>query len=222
MRVPVRSETEAFRLAIAGALAVGVAILIGWLSEAIVGVAAFAVFLVLGAIAYLRAGNPDRRTPLRTAAHAAHPHGSSTGTRHVLVIANQPLSGTALRDQILGDGHRHVEVDVLAPVLTSRVRYGVSDIDHGLEEARERLERSLEWASKEGLVARGEVGDPSASSAIEDELRDFGADEVIVVTHPRAQETWQERDQLERLNRELDVPVTQIVHAGSGAAGDHG
>ena len=28
---------------------------------------------------------------------------------------------------------------------------------------------------------------------------------------PAARETWQERDQLDRLKRELDVPVTQIV-----------
>jgi hypothetical protein len=54
--------------------------------------------------------------------------------------------------------------------------------------------------------------------AIEDELRDFGADEVIVVTHSRDRETWQERGELERLREELDVPVTHVVADGRGDA----
>jgi hypothetical protein len=77
----------------------------------------------------------------------------------------------------------------------------VTDIDRELNEARERLECCLAWARANGLDARGEVGDVSATTAIEDELRDFGADEVIVVTHPRDRETWQERGELERLRR---------------------
>jgi hypothetical protein len=55
------------------------------------------------------------------------------------------------------------------------------------------------------------VGDPSPTTALEDELRTFGANEVIVVTHPRDRETWQERGELARLRRELDVPVTHVV-----------
>ena len=217
MRTPIRSELEAFRLVIAGALVVGAAVLIGSLTEAVVGAAVFALALALGVIVYLRAANPDRRTPLRRAVHEPHPHGASPGTRHVLVIANEALSGSALRERILGEDPKHVEVDVLVPVLTSRLHYGVSDIDRELERARARLQCSLEWAREQGIVARGEVGDPSATSAIEDELRDFGADEVIVVTHPRGQETWQEHEELDRLRRELDVPVTRIVAGGNDA-----
>ena len=73
------------------------------------------------------------------------------------------------------------------------------------------MERSLVWAREHGVIARGEVGDPNPTTAIEDELRGFGADEVIVVTHPSEQETWQERGELERLRRELEVPVTHVV-----------
>jgi metallophosphoesterase superfamily enzyme len=55
------------------------------------------------------------------------------------------------------------------------------------------------------------VGDPSPTTALAYELRTFGANEVIVVTHPRDRETWQERGELARLRRELDVPVTHFV-----------
>jgi hypothetical protein len=91
---------------------------------------------------------------------------------------------------------------------------GVTDIDRELDEARERLRRSLAWARAHRIHARGEVGSTSPVVAIEDELRAFGADEVIVVTHPRERETWQERDELERLRGELDVPITHVVIDG--------
>jgi hypothetical protein len=214
--MPIRSERDAFRLTAAGAVLVGVTVLIGWLTEAMVGVAVFLLALVLAGIAYLRATNPDRRVPLREAAAEAHPHGALPGKRHVLVIANEALSGGALQERIRGEDHEQVEIDVLAPVLTSHLHHGVSDIDRELADARARLERSLAWAREQGIVARGEVGDPSVTTAIEDELRDFGADEVIVVTHPRERETWQEHGELERLRRELDVPVTHVVVSNGG------
>ena len=106
-----------------------------------------------------------------------------------------------LRDRIARVDDDGIEVDVLAPVLTSHLHYAVSDIDNELAEARTRLERSLAWAQKYGIAAHGEVGDPSPNTAIEDQLRDFGADEVIVVTHPREREAWQEHGELERLRR---------------------
>jgi hypothetical protein len=218
MRMPIRSERDAFRVTIAAAVTIGVALLIGWLITPIVGVALLVLVLILAGIAYLRAANPDRRLPLRQAAAEVHPHGAVPGKRHVLVIANEELSGDELHELILGEDHNDVEIDVLAPVLTSHLHYGVSDIDRELEQARARLERSLAWARAHGIIARGEVGDPNATTAIEDELRDFGADEVIIVTHPRERETWQEHGELQHLRHELKVPLTHIS-VGDAAAG---
>jgi hypothetical protein len=217
MRTPIRSERDAFRLSLAGAVVIGAAVLIGWLTEAALGAAVFSLAVVLAAIAYVRAATADRRTPLHEAAHETHPHGASPGKRHVLVIANEALSGGELRERIVGPDDERIEVDILAPVLTSHLHYGVSDIDRELAQARARLEHSLAWAREQGIVAHGEVGDPSPTTAIEDELRDFGADEVIVVTHPGERETWQERAGLERLRRELDVPVRHVVVGDRGA-----
>jgi hypothetical protein len=218
MRLPVRSETEAFQVAVAGAVVIVASAVIGVLTEPVVGAAVFAAACIAALVVYLRAGNPDRPLPLRDAVHAEHPRGAPPGRRHVLVVANEPLSGNELSERILGDRAADVEVDVLAPVLLSRVHAGVSDIDYELTQARARLERSLRWAREHGIVARGDVGDPSAPTAIADELRDFGADEVIVVTHPFEHETWQEREQLERLRGELEIPITQFVGDDDGVA----
>ena len=108
-------------------------------------------------------------------------------------------------------GGAGVELDVLAPILASRSHYWASDVDREREEARERLEASLAWAAEHGFAAKGEVGDPDPLVAIEDELRDFGADEVIIVTHPRERTSWLANRMLGHLARELDVPVREIA-----------
>lgn len=214
MRPPIRSEADAFWLTMAGIAALAVSTVVGWLVAPVVGVVVFAVICVIAVVAYVRVAGRDRPAVLRAAAREPHPR-AVAGKRHVLVIANEELKGSELRERIVaGDGDQ-VEVDVLAPVLTSRVHYAVSDVDREIAQARTRLERSLSWVRAQGIAAHGEVGDPDPTTAIEDELRDFGADEVIVVAHPRDDETWQERGELDRLRRELDVPVT-LVTVGPG------
>ena len=82
-----------------------------------------------------------------------------------------------------------------------------------------RLEASLAWAIQQGFVAKGEVGDADAMDAIEDELRDFGADEVVIVTHPSERTGWLANRMLNHLKKQLEVPVREIVmseeHDGS-------
>jgi len=134
----------------------------------------------------------------------------------VLIVANETLGGDELYERIVQPEQGPVEVDVLAPVLTTEMHYVMSDIDNALAAARTRLRRSLEWAHEHHISARGEVGDPNATTALEDQLRDFGADEVIVVTHSPERENWQEPGELERLRRELTIPVTQVVVDSAG------
>jgi uncharacterized membrane protein len=218
MRIPVRSESEALRLTVATAAAIGVSILLGWLTAPLVGVAVFVMITAGGAIAYLRAKNPDRHTVLRDAAREPHPDADRADMRRVLVVANATLGVDDLRARLTRSDGRRVEIDVLAPVLASRLHYNVSDIDSALVDARSRLDRSLAWAHAHGISARGEVGDPSPTTALEDELRAVGADEVIVVTHPRDGVTWQEHGEVDRLRRELDLPVAHVIVGSVPAA----
>jgi hypothetical protein len=211
-RVPFGSEAGAFRFTLGAGVVIGVSVFIGWLSAPAVGLAVFAAATVSAALSRLFVALRDRPAPLRRAmSEAVLDRARPQAGYHVLVVANEALAGAELAELMLQHGHEHVEVDVLAPVLASHVHYAVSDIDGELAEARTRLERSLAWAREHKIVARGEVGDPNPTTALEDELRAFGANEVIVVTHPRDRETWQERGELTRLRRELDVPVKHVV-----------
>jgi hypothetical protein len=188
--------------------------LVGSLAAWQVGVVVFLVALVVSTSRYLHVARRDRRAVLQQAASESFSPKPARRRPHVLVVANQTLDGSELRQRILERNDDRVLVDVLAPVLTSRVHYAMSDIDRELADARDRLMRSLAWAPAQGIDVRGEVGDPSPITAIEDELRRFGADEVIVVTHPRAAQSWQERSEIERLQRQLDLPVTHLVVGG--------
>jgi hypothetical protein len=210
MRFPIRSETDAFHLALATAALAGVGIVIGALSTALVGLIAFLALGLLAFAAYLASADRGRRQPLREAAREPHAmRGAADGARHVLVVANEPLRGEELRARIAGPEEQRVELDVLAPVLSSRTHLAYTDIDQGMRQARERLRASLSWARSQGFLAHGTIGDASPTVSIEDELRKFGPDEVIVVTSGEA-ERWQEREELERLRAELDVPVVQF------------
>ena len=210
MRNPIRSETDAFHLAIGGAGLTGAALMIGASFGAIAGAAFFAAGLV-GAVAWELSGDdPDRRRPLREAA-AEGRRAPSPARWRVLVVANRTLAGDELARKLRRRGVG-CELRIVAPIVVSRAHYLASDVDAELEEARERLAAALAWARAEGFQASGTVGDPNAAlDAIEDELRRFPADEVLICTYPPGASNWLETGIVTRLSDELDICVTHVI-----------
>ncbi len=211
MRNPVRSEADAFRIVWGIAVVVVASLVLGAFVGPLVGVALL-VGAVAGALVWeIGTKDPERLRPLREAA-AQGQAGATAGPRRVLVVANRTLPGDALRAELAARGEGGAELHFVAPILCSRVHYIASDVDTELSEARARLDAALEWARGDGLQATGAVGDPNvALGAIEDELRMFGADEVIISTYPRGRSNWLETDIVERLREELDIPITHLV-----------
>jgi hypothetical protein len=205
MRIPVLTESYVFRLA----LLIGASFALGAVSSVLAGVLLFAAGM-LAALAFEMLHPKPRRSALRDAALGPHREGARERQRHVLVVADEVLSGDELRRELSKRDGGPVRFDVLAPVLASRAHYWSSDLDRELDAARRRLDASLAWIAAQGLDARGEVGDPNPLTAVEDELRDFGADEVIVVTGPVARSS-REAAMVRRVQEELDVPVSHVV-----------
>jgi hypothetical protein len=58
---------------------------------------------------------------------------------------------------------------------------------------------------------RGEVGDAEPLQAIEDALRTFGADEIVLSTHPEGRSHWLEQGLVEEARRRFALPITHIV-----------
>lgn len=221
MRNPIRSETDAFHVTLAITLLICVAVALGAIVEPVVGIAVL-VSAIVGALVWeLCTKDPDRRRSLREAVAAARRDEPGEGPR-LLVIANRTLHDDELRAALRR--RKGAEVHIVVPIVTSRVRYIASDVDTELAEAGERLAVALSWAQAEGIAATGRIGDPNAAlGAIEDELRRYGADEVIISTFAPGRSNWLETGIVGRLREELDIPVTHIVvEAQPGSGGDAG
>ena len=62
-----------------------------------------------------------------------------------------------------------------------------------------------------GLDAAGEIGDGDPVQAIEDAVRTFRPDEVIVSTHPPGRSQWLERGVIDRARERFALPLTHVV-----------
>jgi hypothetical protein len=208
MKNPFRTEAEAFSFVIVVGALFSAIVLATVLGGRWVG---FGVFLALGlgvAVGIYMKSEPKVREPAVWDRRRAAPG----GRKKVLVVANETVAGRALRGEIV-QRTKEEEADILVvcPALNSRIRHWTSDEDQARANAQERLERSLAALAEEGVDARGEVGDDDPLQAIEDALRTFGADEIIISTHPPGRSNWLEREVIVRGRERFDLPITHVV-----------
>jgi hypothetical protein len=71
--------------------------------------------------------------------------------------------------------------------------------------------RNVESPSAPDDTRRILVGDPDPNMAIEDALRVFPADEIIISTLPPEQSRWLEHEVVERTRREVELPMTHVI-----------
>ena len=126
----------------------------------------------------------------RPSAAAARTSGASSWSR------TRPSAASALRDADPAAAARatHAQVLVVSPALNSQLRTGPRTRTAPREQAQERLDASLARLARGGhrrAAARSATRDPL--QAIEDALRTFGADEIIISTHPEGRSHWLER-----------------------------
>jgi hypothetical protein len=202
---PLRSEAEAFRFLIASIGYFGVIVIASVVGGKWVGLGVF-VILTLAVLAWWAHARRDER-PIRT-----RPRPHAPGERRILVIANETVAGHTLRSMILEKSlDVREEVLVVTPALNSPVKHWVSDEDNARAEAQTRLDQSLAQLEEAGVQARGEIGDGDPLQAIEDALRTFGADEIIISTHPAGRSRWFERGIVDRARERFVVPITHVI-----------
>ncbi len=206
MHNPLRSEADAFRwVVVIGVAAVSV-ILLTLLTRPVVGLVWAALLLGFGAgLAYRNSrGSLPRSVELSRGGDGKH---------RLLVVANETVGGEALLEEIRNRCRgRDCEILVVTPALTaSRAAHWASDVDEAIELARQRMELSLLAIAELDLKARGEIGDGDPNTAIEDALRAFPADEIVISTHPPERSHWLEQGVVDRAREEIDLPVTHVV-----------
>jgi hypothetical protein len=204
MKNPFRSEGDAFRF-VWLTIGYGALIVIGSWIDSWVGLGVFVVltaFAVWWGVLHGRGERPVRQAPVP----------SAVDEHRILVVANETVGGpellNAIREHSAGQTTR---VFIVAPALNTPLKTWVSDEDEARAAAQRRLELSLESMRAVGLHATGEIGDGDPLQAIEDSLRLFQPDEVILSTHPPGRSNWLERGVVDGARERFALPLTHVV-----------
>jgi hypothetical protein len=204
MESPFRSEAAAFRFLLMTIGAFALIVLASLASPAL----GFLTFIGLSAAAvalYLRQRGP---APERT---RVEPRGGP-GERRVLVVANETVEGEELLSTISTLAlTQKTQFQVVCPALNSRLKTYTSDEDPAREAAQQRLDDTLARLASVGIDAHGEVGDGDPLVAIDDAVRTYGPNEIVVSTHPPGRSNWLERGVVDSVRSRYDVPVTHVV-----------
>jgi hypothetical protein len=202
---PLRSEAEAFRFLIASIGYFGAIVIASLAGGRWVGLGVFVALTAVVVGWWFRARREER--PRQT---VPRPH--APDERRILVIANETVGGHTLRSMILERSlDVREEVLVVTPALNSPLKTWTSDEDDARAAAQARLDASLAKLAEVGVQARGEVGDGDPVQAMEDALRTFGADEIILSTHPEGRSNWLERGVVAKARERFAVPITHVV-----------
>ena len=128
----------------------------------------------------------------------------------ILALVSQPVDAAALRSAVGEDAARDAEVLVVAPALQSKTRYLLADPDPGIERADAVQTETVERLSEEGVDAAGGTGESDPLLAIQDALATYEADEIVLFTHPGADQNWLEEGLADRAKERFDVPVRHL------------
>jgi hypothetical protein len=206
MKNPFRSEAEAYRFVLGtvayfASIAIATAVGGRWW-----GVGVFVVVSLVVLAWFFR-----REVRERPPASAPRRRGGEDECR-ILVIANETVVGRKLREAIqsAAEGHR-ANVLVVSPALNTPLKHWISDEDEARAAAEARLRSSVAELERLGISTRGEVGDADPVQAIEDALRTFGADQIIISTHPEGRSNWLERGVVTSARERFAVPLTHVV-----------
>ena len=137
-------------------------------------------------------------------------------SRRLLVVTTVPAAGDLLRERVREHtGAEDAEVRVVAPASdVSPLEWLASDEDEAREEAAAKADESARAVAPEARVTDAEVGDTDPVQAIEDALREFPADELLVVTRPGDEAGWLEQGAAREAFERFDVPVSHLVVEG--------
>jgi hypothetical protein len=135
-------------------------------------------------------------------------------SRNILVVTTAPVDGGALRDRVLehaGNGGQ-VELKVVATASDlSPLDWLANDEDDARAEAESRAVEVGQAVAPQADQVEAEVGDSDPVQAIEDALRTFPADELVLVTRKADDAGWLEEGTASEALARFNLPVTHLV-----------
>jgi hypothetical protein len=146
-----------------------------------------------GLIVFAARARPDRSLEVAASRDAGH--------RVLVVAVAEPTADASQRvAELVGSAE---DVRLVVPVPSHRLDRWLSAEDQARHEAEGLLARSAGALVAAGLPVSGSVGDADPAQALEDELRDFPADEVVLITGDG-------KDPLAKVEARLGLPLRRV------------
>jgi hypothetical protein len=128
----------------------------------------------------------------------------------VIVVPTAAIPVEVLQTVVWAHAGQDAEIHVVAPASNiSRLDWLTNTEDGAREEAHELAATTAEAVPTDNVEAA--VGDSDPLLAIEDALRTFAADEVIIITLPDQAAAWLETGAGAEAQRRLAIPVIHLV-----------
>ena len=168
-------------------------------------------FLAVATLVWI-AARQRPRGPIETAS-------AGDDRRHLLVVLSRELDDPATVGRI-AESYRAdqaasgADVLVLAPARSGLLDRWATDLRPARAEAQRKLVLSVASLGRADVAAEAAVGDEDLVQAVEDSLREFPADEVILVTGPPGEDPEGERAAAE-LRERLRQPFEQVIEGGA-------
>jgi hypothetical protein len=131
----------------------------------------------------------------------------------VLVLASEPVTAQQLRDALgAASDPQDAEVMVVAPALAeSAMKFWMSDADDAIARAERVRRDSVERLGEAGVSATGDTGEADPYTAIEDALKTFEADRIVLFTHQGDSQRYREDLDDRELTERFGLPVDRAV-----------
>ncbi len=142
---------------------------------------------------------------------------SDSPAQRIVVLANRTVGAAELHDalhQVPGSAEAEYLVVVPAnPVDTGQAeREGAAFVWQATREvARRRLDETVASLTDQGLSVRGEVGDYRPLVALEQAVRAFEPDHLVISTQPEEHSSWLRHGVVAVARERFDLPVTHVV-----------
>ncbi len=132
---------------------------------------------------------------------------------HLLVVANETVTGRSLIEAIEQHAADDLRVTVICPLNQPQHGYVVYE-DTRRSAAGRRLERTLAMLRDEGIAAHGLVVESDPVTAVRDAVAQLEqkVDEIVVATHPVQKSGWLRRNVVDRIRDCAgEIPVAHVV-----------
>jgi len=129
----------------------------------------------------------------------------------VLVLTSEPITAEQLRAALGSQlDPSEAEVMVVAPALQeSGFKFWLSDADDAIARADAVRRETVERLGDAGVPASGDTGESDPETAIEDALKTFDADRIVLFTHQGEDQRYREELDQGELAERFGRPVDQ-------------